>query len=88
MRLSLRTRRRKWHVVDPIRDLRECPECGALVHTWAGQWVHKEWHEDSTEDAPHDPGGYVIGGAMAPADVPVYADDPDDDDRDKSYWDG
>ena len=54
--------RHKWPVVVPMYQLRECPECFALVCKSAGQRGHEEWHElarSELEDRPLT--GYVVG---------------------------
>lgn len=88
MRIRLRSRRERWPQVIPIYDGRQCPECGAVVISWSGQWQHQSFH-DELSGAPEEtpvPDGYVVGGAMAPADVPGYASD--DDTGEGGYWGG
>lgn len=75
MRLGIRLKRGKWHVAMPLYDLRVCPLCGTLVQGWPGQWQHDEYWHAPDEDEYEDPGGYIVGTAMAPADVKRNSDD-------------
>ena len=67
MKLGLRIKRGKWHVAMPLYDLRVCPECGTIVQGWPGQWQHDEYFHAPEDEPEPDPGGYVVGGVMTPA---------------------
>jgi len=66
--------RRGWPVIIPLYDVRECPECCALVSGKPAQRLHEQWHREldealgEVEEAP-EVGGYVIGNGPLPASV-------------------
>jgi hypothetical protein len=56
-----------WPTVIPLYDVRQCPECCALVAGKAARRAHESWHQQLDEDVnraetPPEPGGYVVGG--------------------------
>lgn len=63
--------RARWPVVLPLYDVRECPDCGALVRGDKGQRLHfAAMHEEidyEEEAGPLD--GYVIGNGPLPAEL-------------------
>ena len=38
-------RAKRWPVVIPIYDARQCADCGAVVIEWHDQELHRAWHE-------------------------------------------
>jgi len=70
-----RVLRRKWPVVVPMYQLRQCPHCAALVKGPHGQRTHDLWHEHPLSTAAGDDSG-----GRFPEDgwEPVYDDDDEE----------
>ena len=43
--MRFRVLHRRWDVVVPMYQLRQCPDCAALVRGPQGQRTHEQWHE-------------------------------------------
>lgn len=69
-------RRDKWPVVVPMYQLRQCPECAALVRGAEGQKGHQEWHDwDGADETEPALDGYVIGSGPLPESLRAAAED-------------
>jgi hypothetical protein len=55
-------RGRTWRVRVRAYDLRECPECCAIVSSDRGQKGHAEWHEDQEQGAEEETGVLEMAG--------------------------
>jgi hypothetical protein len=61
---------KRWPRIPGVYDIRECPECAALVYADAGQRGHQAHHDrDEEPEEWSDPGGYIIGNGELPASV-------------------